>query len=159
MAQFVHQFSDTDRQLKERSNLVELRPMAYPADGAIVRKIVLKIVTEDAGLAANGLDSEEFIHRLMHACNGAFGSTIQLVRGACEHALRTKSDSVGLGHFAATYALASGCRPPANVFVSENWRNIVPDNSLGDLLARALLKSAETAAKFTSKTTGRKRGN
>lgn len=159
LAQFVHQFADTDRQLKERSNLVELRSMSYPADAAIVRKIVTKIVTGDASLTAKGLDSDDFIPRLMHACNGAFGSTIQLIRAACVYALRTGSASVDLDHFAITYALASGCRLEGNVFLSENWQNIVPDNSLGDLLANAALNRAEVAAKATSKATGRKKAN
>lgn len=160
LAQFVHQFADTDRQLKERSNLVELRPMAYPADAAIVRKIVVKIVTGDAGLAAaKALESDEFVQRLMHACNGAFGSTIQLVRGTCEHALRIGSDLVDPSHFATAYALASGCRPEGNVFLSENWQNIIPDNSLGDLVARSSANSAERGAKSSQKTTGRRGGN
>ncbi len=160
LAQFVHQFADTDRQLRERSNLVELRPMAYPTDAAAVRKIVVKIVTDNAGLtAAKVLKTDEFVERLMHACNGAFGSTIQLIRTACAYALQTGSTSVELDHFATAYALASGCRPTGNVFLEANWKNLVPDNSLGDLLAHALVKSADTPARSISKTQGRRGGN
>ncbi|WFU49176.1 TniB family NTP-binding protein [Sinorhizobium terangae] len=145
LAQFVHLAGDTDRQLKERSNLIEMRPMSYPEDAGRVRKIMLKIVTQDAELNAEDLDSDEFVHRLMHACNGAFGSTIQLVRAACEHALRLDQKKVAPLNFAVAYAYASGCRPSQNIFTAERWQDIAPDNSLGDLLARARASVEELA--------------
>ncbi|WP_440657783.1 TniB family NTP-binding protein [Ensifer adhaerens] len=147
LAQFVHLAGDTDRQLKERSNLVELRPLRFPDDAPAVSKITHKIVTKDAELLPEDLDSDEFIHRMMHACNGAFGSTIQLVRSACEYALRVDSGCVSPAHFADAYALASGCRPVQNIFTAEQWQTIVPDNSLSELLARVAKLEKDRAEK------------
>ncbi|WP_373413840.1 TniB family NTP-binding protein [Ensifer aridi] len=135
LAQFVHLAGDADGQLKGRSNLVELRPLSYPEDVKSIRKIVLKIVTKDAALIPVDLEGDEFIHRLIHACNGAFGLIIQLVRAACEHSLRTKATTVDVGSFAFAYSLG-GCRPSQNIFTAEAWQTIVPDNALGELLAR-----------------------
>jgi hypothetical protein len=136
LGQFVHLAGDADGQLKGRSNLVEMRPLSYPDDMATVRKIMLKIVTKDAKLIGVDLEEDEFIHRLMHACNGAFGLIIQLIRAACEHSLRLNIETVAPTNFAYAYALASGCRQAQNIFTVEAWQNIAPNNSLGELLAR-----------------------
>jgi hypothetical protein len=137
LAGFLHQSGQTNRQLKERSKIVELRRMTFPEDVPTMRKIVHKIVTVEAGLVADPeILSEEFVHRLMHASCGAFGSMIQTTRHVCEIALRQKATSVGSAVFASAYDLESGCRPSQNIFTApaEKWKDIIPANSLAELV-------------------------
>lgn len=143
LAQFVRQSSDGDRQLRERSFVVELLPLSYPDDASKLRKIMLNIVNKDAGMKADGIDSDEFLHRIMHAANGAFGSVVQLIRYCCETAMRSGKDTVTAEVFASAYAYISGCRTEQNVFTSEDWKTIVPDNSLAEMLSRVAKKDGD----------------
>ncbi|KJF66395.1 ATP-binding protein [Rhizobium nepotum] len=136
LAGFLHQSGQTNRQLKERSKVIEFRPMTFPEDIPIMTKIVNKIVTVEASLKADPVIlSEEFVHRLLHASCGAFGSMIQTTRHVCEVALRRGAETVGPELFASAYALESGCRPSQNIFTAkENWKDILPANSLRELV-------------------------
>lgn len=136
LAGFLDQSGQTNRQLKERSKVIEFRRMTFPQDIPVMRKIVNKIITVEAGLVPDPeIISEEFIHRLMHASCGAFGSMIQTTRHTCEIALRRKAESVGAKEFASAYALESGCRPSQNIFTAgEKWKDIIPANSLRELV-------------------------
>ncbi|KQV13720.1 hypothetical protein ASC97_31935 [Rhizobium sp. Root1203] len=135
LANLLHQSGDSDGQLKERSRCIELRPMSASDDAKTIKKIVKKIVTADAGLKALDLGEDDFTRRLLHACNYAFGSTIQMVRSACEYALTMGMETVSSAEFAECYALATGCRPSENVFTEPQWSAIVPNNALGKLLS------------------------
>lgn len=136
LAGFLDQSGETNRQLKERSKVVELRRMTFPEDLPVMRKIVEKIVTTEAMLTADpDVLSDEFVHRLMHASCGAFGSIIQTTRHTCEIALRRKMEVVGPREFASAYALESGCRPSQNIFTAgDKWKDIIPQNSLRELV-------------------------
>jgi hypothetical protein len=144
LAQFLHQSGQTDRQLPERSMLIELRRLTA-ADAANMYKILTKIIVKDAGLAL-GRDLKEvtkddkvpghaFVKRLMHASNFAFGSTVQLIRATCEHVLRLGQTEVNITTFASAYALATGCRKEQNIFIEKNWSVIQPNNALAELLS------------------------
>jgi hypothetical protein len=156
LAKFLHQEGDADGQLSERSFVVELRALSVPENLPAVIKIVKQIVTKDAKLTMDGIDTDDFAHRLLHACNGAFGSTIQMIRTVCEHALRNNESSLSSATFGASYALISGCRPDQNVFTSPNRLDIVPKNALSELLARAarLDKQAAEQARPSRKKRG-----
>lgn len=136
LAGFLDQSGQTNRQLKERSKVIEFRRMTFPEDISIMTKIIKKIVTAEAGLAPDPMIlSEEFVHRLLHASCGAFGSMIQTTRHVCEIALRRGSETVGPDVFASAYALESGCRPSQNIFTAvENWKDIIPANSMQELV-------------------------
>lgn len=152
LAGFLDQSGQTNRQLKERSKVIELRRMSFPEDIPIMTKIVNKIITVEACLVAHrDVLSDEFVHRLMHASCGAFGSMIQTTRHSCEIALRRKSENVGPKEFAAAYALESGCRPSQNIFTAaaEKWRDIIPANSLAELVGegRAMQRKRNKSGK------------
>lgn len=153
LAQFLHQSGESDRQLPERSMVVELKAMTRE-DAAIMRKVLVKIVTNDAELQfgkdildRDGLPNDNLVQRLMHASNSAFGSTIQMVRFTCEQVLRLGQEKITLASFASAYALATGCRREQNVFLSDAWEAIVPDNALGELLKRVAEKEASSQPK------------
>lgn len=157
LAQFIHLAGGTDGQLKERSGLVELDSLSYPADEKKLIKILKKIVEADAGLVSADIETGEFAHKIIHACAGAFGSCIAIIRAACVHAMRAQQTQVTALDFAEAYAFASGCRPSQNIFLAKNWQEIYPANSLGDLLARASV--LETVHADSSKAPPRKKGN
>ncbi|UIJ81745.1 TniB family NTP-binding protein [Rhizobium leguminosarum] len=145
LAQFVHIAGDADGQLKGRSNLVELRALNYPDDLKLVRKVLLKIVIDHAKLEASpDLESDDFVHQVMHASSGGLGLIIQLIRAACEHALRRKSSFVEKSDFEFAYGL-SGCRESQNIFKTTAWKSIDPNNALGETLARVFKLEAEKA--------------
>ncbi len=134
LGRFLEQEGETERQLKERSIIVEFQPMTYPEDVKVMTKVIKQIVTVDAGLAADGLDKSEFVHRVIHAASGAFGSVIQLTRKACENAMRSDRCEVSIKDFEVAYALASGCRASQNIFTAAEWNRIEPGQSLAEML-------------------------
>lgn len=135
LAQFLHRENETDRQLKNRSTIIELKKMTFPHDVKVMKKIMVHIITNEAGLLADSDVSEnDFVHRQIHASQGAFGSMIQMIRSACEQAIRRNDNTVTPLHFGAAYSMFSGCRPSQNIFVEDNWQTIMPDNSLAEIL-------------------------
>ncbi|MGL4092015.1 TniB family NTP-binding protein [Agrobacterium cavarae] len=142
LAQFLHLAGGTDGQLKERSGLVELHPLQL-SDSKKLLKILKKIATEDARLKLEGIETEEFAQKIIHACNGAFGSCITVIRAACVNAMRGKRSVLACSDFAAAYAFGSGCRPSQNVFLMSNWQDIIPANSLGELLTTSFMQEAQ----------------
>jgi len=148
LGRFLEQEGETERQLKERSIIVEFQPMTYPDDVKVMIKVIQRIVTVDAELEADGLKEKEFIHRLLHAASGAFGSMIQITRKACENAMRSNRDVVSIKDFEVAYALASGCRAAQNIFTATNWNQLMPDRSLSEML-RTVSSAQETPPKKT----------
>lgn len=149
LAGFLHQSGMTNRQLKERSKVIELRKMTFPEDIVVMTKIVEKIISVEAGLIPDpNVLLVEFIHRLLHASSGAFGSMIQTTRHTCEIALRRDSGIVGADTFAAAYAFESGCRPSQNIFTAkERWLDILPVNSLQEMIGEGRLMKRTNAEK------------
>ena len=72
----------------------------------------------------------EFLKRLMHACDAEFGSVVQMIRAAVEHAILDDREYVILDDFIKTYASFSGCRPSKNVFRADNWEGLDPPTAL-----------------------------
>jgi type II secretory pathway predicted ATPase ExeA len=136
-------FLGYDEQLKNRSMVMEFAPQTKAA-ADIVAAVVQRIVEKHAGmrLSENAKD-EEFVHRLIHATHGAFGTIIQVVRAAVEHVLHAKTSDgkpipeiVSLDVFAEVYATFTGCVPGQNVFKVKQWDIIVPSNALARMLAK-----------------------
>lgn len=73
---------------------------------------------------------KRFIARLVHACEGEFGSVVQMIRAAVEVAIQAGRDFVTEEDFVKTYASFSGCRPSKNVFKAANWEELDPVTAL-----------------------------
>jgi Cdc6-like AAA superfamily ATPase len=134
LAQFLDRKGEKDLQLKNRSTIIELKKMTFPHDVKTMKAIMVNIIGEQAGLKYRGVSEAQFIHRQIHASQGAFGSMIQMIRSACEQAIRNDDDTVTPEHFAAAYSMFSGCRPAQNIFLEDNWQAIMPENSLTEIL-------------------------
>jgi GTPase SAR1 family protein len=153
LAQFLHQSGGTDRQLSERSMVIEFRRLTT-ADVKKMQKILQRVIVDNAGLAfgddLNGVTEEDpvpgqaFVKRLIHASNFAFGSSIQLIRSTCEYVLRSGQTEVTLASFASAYGLATGCRKEQNIFIVDDWKVIEPNNALAELLSQLAAREAKS---------------
>lgn len=94
--------------------------------------------------------SGDFVHRVVHASKGQFGSIIQKTRSACENAMRLGSDTINIANFAVAYA-AGGSRLSQNIFLAEDWKNIDPDHSVTELVARKRGRGAAVVPNATTK--------
>jgi len=119
-----------DFQFQRRKRLIRLGDLHFPSGARIIRWIMTEIVEKRAEMKLAGdLASDEFVNRLCHAGCGRFGMLITLVRNALEEALSEKGvvDAVALRHFAASYAVMTGCSSAENVFLAERWDQIDPE--------------------------------
>lgn len=137
------EFLDYDRQVKNRSMVMEFSPETV-ASAETLKAIVERIVVKHACMQlADNAREDEFIARLIHAADGAFGTIIQVVRAAVEHILhstdkdgRPSPEVVTLNSFAEVYAAFTGCSPAQNVFKAAKWHEIVPSNALRKVLEK-----------------------
>jgi hypothetical protein len=128
----VATFLGRDRQIERRSRTLEFGSLKFPGDAKLIRQALLtSIIQTDAGMRLGDLASDEFIHQLCHATEGAFGSVIDLIRSAVLHAVeRPKPDGlVRIDDFASAYAAERGCQHSDNIFLAPNWHQIRPENS------------------------------
>ena len=142
-------FLETETQLRNRSLLVSLEQVAFPADKDRVRKIASGVIRSHAALeVSDSLFTDEFVHRLVKSADGGFGTIIQMVRGACQLALRKGLAAVKNEEFAECYALVTGCQKEHNMFLSADWMLLNPATTLADLAAKQA--RADRIAKATT---------
>lgn len=128
-------FLEKEEQLRNRSEIIKFEPMAFPSDAGIIKAVMLRIVTVHAELeAASALESDEFILRLMHAADGAFGTIIQMVRTAVASVIYANGTAVGPEDFAGVYSAFTGCTPDRNVFIADDFKDIQSNAALAQLI-------------------------
>lgn len=128
-------FLEKEEQLRNRSEIIKFEPMSFPADAGLIKTVMLRIVTVHAELeATSALESNEFIQRLMHAADGAFGTIIQMVRTAVASVIYSNGTDVGPGDFARVYAAFTGCTPDRNVFLADDFKDIRSDAALAQMI-------------------------
>jgi hypothetical protein len=155
-------FIQHEPQLRNRSLVVELEPVSYPADLARIRLIAKGIVEEHASMKVDGelladvVDektktayralTEDFVQRLIHASEGGFGTIIDVVRMACDFAIEAGDNVVGLKHFVDCYQFLTGCQKRHNIFLSPDWQSLTPVVPLAELVSRQELVDARIEA-------------
>lgn len=140
-----------DNQLANRSHVMRFDPLRFPVDAGRVRQWLTSVVEADCGLIAepellkkedallegetmaDNLFSDEFVHRLIVAGQGAFGTIILLARNACLLAIENGRTAVGIRHFRRAYENKHGCLPQDNVFTAKAFDTIDPANATADL--------------------------
>lgn len=129
-------FLEHEKQLRNRCEIIKFEPMAFPSDVNLIRTVMLRIVTMHAELeAGSAMESDEFIHRLMHAADGAFGTIIQIIRAAVASVIyAAKETTVSADHFTTVYKAFTGCTPDQNIFTASNFLDIDPDAALSQLI-------------------------
>jgi len=128
----VSGFLGRDRQIERRSRTVEFAPITFPGSARLIRTVLLpSLIEEDAGMRIGDLATDEFVHRLCHASAGAFGVAADLVRSAVLNAIDRKDfdGSIQLVDFGAAYAAERGCERSENIFLVQNWHEVLPENS------------------------------
>ena len=98
--------------------------------GSILKTIVVEHARMELGVDLEKLESNDFLARLLHACDAEFGSTVQMIRAAVELAILAGRHDVRLEDFVRTYAAFSGCRPSRNIFQAANWQELDPTTAL-----------------------------
>jgi hypothetical protein len=129
------------KQLYNRRTVIPFDTVNTDDSTDLIESILETIILEHAGLemrldfGAYRRESDEqgetelktsFLKRLAHACDGEFGSVVQMIRAAVERAILDDRSHVTLDDFIKTYASFSGCRPSKNVFTSRNWEELDP---------------------------------
>ncbi|KZY25698.1 MULTISPECIES: TniB family NTP-binding protein [Roseobacteraceae] len=113
-----------DPTLTRRLRPIEMKPMTFASDGALLRKTMIKLF-EDAGVRDAGiLQIDEFIKILIHASVGRFGVAVEMTIEAIGECLEDDNDEIDMSYFADAYALRMGCDEELNPFVSEHWKQI-----------------------------------
>jgi type II secretory pathway predicted ATPase ExeA len=115
---------DGDKQIASRSTVLNLGPLDKENHAAHVRKYIEKIVVEHAEMELADFIGGDFPKRLIHACDGCFGSIVQLVRMAVETAMVANATKVEKDHFTTAYAFISGCSPTSNIFTLDDWASL-----------------------------------
>lgn len=141
-------FLEREKQLRNRCEIIKFEPMSFPSDVNLIRTVMLRIITVHAELeAVTAMESEGFIHRLMHAADGAFGTIIQIIRAAVASVIYAKGNTVSPENFAAVYSAFTGCTPDQNIFSAPNFLDIDPDSALSQLIEE--YEQEEKAARET----------
>ncbi|MBU2866025.1 ATP-binding protein [Pacificibacter marinus] len=113
-----------DPTLTRRLRPIEMKPMTFARDGALLRKTIIKLF-HDAGVRDAGiLQIDEFIKILIHAAVGRFGVAVEMTIEAIGECLEDDNDEIDMSYFADAYALRMDCDEELNPFVSEYWKLI-----------------------------------
>lgn len=110
-----------DDQVKRRYSKVELPALTAAQDGRSLEGLIAKYASA-AGLAAPR--DADLPARVIHAGRGRFGRCIETTINAIEIALLERAPALEAGHFAEAFAMAEGCAPAENVFLTPRWSQI-----------------------------------
>ncbi|MCM2475655.1 ATP-binding protein [Rhizobium sp. CG5] len=129
------------KQLYNRRTVIPFDTVNVEGSVDLIDSILETVVVDHAGmelrfdLGSYAAGDEEpdprklkdiFLRRMAHACDGEFGSVVQMIRGAVELAILDSREHVALDDFIKTYTSFSGCRPSKNVFTATNWEELEP---------------------------------
>lgn len=123
-----------DEQIGRRSTVVPFYALQFPPDASIIAKLVRDVVEVGCELTLDEeLTRPEFHHRLCRATGGAWGTMIETIQTASFLAISRGRKVLTIRHFARGYEATSGCSDHENIFLSPNFENIDPSQSLASL--------------------------
>ncbi|WDZ79136.1 ATP-binding protein (plasmid) [Ensifer adhaerens] len=114
------------KQLYNRRTVIRFDKIKGNAVKDTIPMVLAKVIVDHADLAVGEGLAGDFPKRLAFACDGDFGSIVQMVRGAAELAILEDAATVDLKHFARVYASYSGCAAGENIFKVDRWAEMVP---------------------------------
>lgn len=115
------QIASFDDQVKRRYSKIELPAVTGAADGGAIWKLIGQYCVK-AGLEFP--ERGDLVERLIHASRARFGRCIENIINGIEVALINGDDGLHIRHFAEAWAMAEGCDPGENVFLSPRWLQI-----------------------------------
>ena len=106
-----------DTQLWRRKSYILFHEMVFERDAGLCLEMIKFFATEKANLTCGAFETDENVHRLMHASLNRLGIAIDIVIKAIRVALKAGATSLEPAHFAAAYKVFTGCLDGANPFL------------------------------------------
>lgn len=128
----IMELARKDKQVDKRGDYTAFTDVAMPDESDFVLKIVTEMA-QAAELDTAELVKGDFLARLAHAADLAYGRICQLVLTAVQEALHKNTGTLDIGHFARAYerrTLAFG-QPDKNPFVTDAWASLLAGSFLG----------------------------
>jgi hypothetical protein len=117
---------NADPQLARRVYPVEITPVSWSADGAMIRSLVATYARKADLEVVSDLLPDESVARVIHAGAAQFGLIVQIVVAAIEEALIERREALELRHFAAAFWRRSACIDGPNPFVIDDYLAVDP---------------------------------
>ncbi|MBZ7924762.1 ATP-binding protein [Ensifer adhaerens] len=117
------------KQLYNRRTVIRFEKLKGKSARETVETVLKKVIIEHAQLNLDTTLDGDLVTRLTYACDGEFGSVVQMVRGAVEHAIQDGVNAVTIDHFKRVYETYSGCVPAENIFSANDWRGMTPQTA------------------------------
>ncbi|MBD9624025.1 ATP-binding protein [Ensifer sp. ENS06] len=114
------------KQLYNRRTVIRFDKLKGKSARETVATVLKKVIGEHARLELHDSLEGDFVARLTYACDGEFGSVVQMVRGAVELAIIDGATQVTREHFKRVYQSYSGCVVGENIFEAADWRGMSP---------------------------------
>ncbi|MFW8585978.1 ATP-binding protein [Rhizobium beringeri] len=119
---------ERDKQMSERSKIIELSPVPADKTGR-VEIWITEVIVDHAGLVMHPADFTPqnrvlIAEKLIHGCAGNAGSIIEHIRSAVEVAIRADRSVVLISDFAQAYYNQTRCLPHDNIFEVSTWKAV-----------------------------------
>lgn len=114
---------DDDTQIDRRCRVIRLEKLKLSTDLDHVRETVIAFATLGE-IACDEVVADEFLARLCHAAQYAFGILVEYVQDAVRVALQSASSALAPQHFAAVYVARTGSRSDNVFLMSAGWNAI-----------------------------------
>jgi GTPase SAR1 family protein len=121
-----------DPQLGRRFQPIRFDPVNEISDLGKVRDLLSAYVAKTSLSADDGIGTNEFAARLVHAAANEFGLIIEITIAAIEVAFLRQGASLTVADFAGAFRRRTGCIDGLNPFVAQNFRRIDPRELLAD---------------------------
>lgn len=113
-----------DPQLARRFTPVQFTKLDPAQDGSPIRKMVVSYAEAGDLSVGSDLQDRQFVRRLIHAADGEFGLTVELLLSALEIAMRAGKNELCASCFVQAFAQRSGCVADFNPFLREDYTSI-----------------------------------
>ncbi|WP_158228562.1 TniB family NTP-binding protein [Sinorhizobium fredii] len=121
----VGDLREGDGQIKSRSTVRPYEVLQCPADAKWIRHGLKVIAVDNCGMTlADDVLTDDFADRLCRSSGGAFGTIMEAIKEACLFTVGKGRKTLELKDFAKRYRQVNGCKPSANVFIAEHWREL-----------------------------------
>lgn len=132
-------FCQDDNSMVRRVRIVEFEPLRFPDHIDTAREVMRSIVDLCPSLRYSQVQTDEFLHRLLHASMYQFGILVEYVQDAIGECLSAGESELVIGHFADVYTLRTGeTDDTQNVFLARDWLSISVQTALyEDVLSAA----------------------
>lgn len=134
-----------DGQVYRRKQVLQFPLLDADSDQMTIETAVKLFAEKHGNLNLDGLLTEGFIKRLIHASMGRLGIAIDLTRWAVLQAYKANSGRLESSHYARAFKRWTGCDDEENVFVSRCYDQV----NVGKFLTRKFIEDLEASQLVT----------